>query len=165
MIHPCAARPVSLVPGCLDYTEEKYSPSTAAISAANRAHITIDKLKSCTATRILQSQPQVALQRIKSHRHNSGLHRTRADFDFLPHQPSWVSTPPLAFILLATYFGRDASLGPDGRRRRGATAKPLRCMCVIRTPARGRPVGHFHVSVSASLNGEADGLHPYRVAA
>ncbi|EGO55997.1 hypothetical protein NEUTE1DRAFT_103378 [Neurospora tetrasperma FGSC 2508] len=92
-------------------------------------------------------------------------YRTRADFDFLPHQPSWVSTPPLAFILLASYFGRDASLGPDGRRRRGATAKPLGCMCVIRIPARGRPVDHFHVSVSASLIGEADGLHPHRVAA
>ncbi|KAL0465288.1 hypothetical protein QR685DRAFT_576388 [Neurospora intermedia] len=143
MIHPCAARPVSLVPGCPDYTEEKYSPSTAAISAANRAHIITQELKSCTATRILQSQPQVALQRIKSHRHNSGLHPTRADFDF--------PTSRLG------YFGRDASLGPDGRRRRGATAKPLRCMCVLRIPARGRPVGHFHVS--------ADGLHPHRVAA
>ncbi|EGZ68738.1 hypothetical protein NEUTE2DRAFT_131161 [Neurospora tetrasperma FGSC 2509] len=126
-----------------------------AISAATRAHITTEKLKSCTATRILQSQPQVALPRTKNY----------PDFDFLPHQPSWVSTPPLAFILLASYFGRDASLGPDGRRRRGATAKPLGCMCVIRIPARGRPVDHFHVSVSASLIGEADGLHPHRVAA
>ncbi|KAK3486933.1 uncharacterized protein B0T23DRAFT_407811 [Neurospora hispaniola] len=110
-----------------------------AISAATRAHITTEKLKSCTATRILQSQPQDALPRTKNYH-----------FDFLPHQP---------------YFGRDASLGPDGRRRRGATAKPLGCMYVIRIPARGRPVDHFHVSVSASLIGEADGLHPHRVAA
>ncbi|KAK3348562.1 hypothetical protein B0H65DRAFT_178929 [Neurospora tetraspora] len=86
MIHPCAARPVSLVPGCLHSSPwsmvhgwlrsceitprclsqgGKVPPPTVTISAANRAHITTEKLKSCTATRILQSQPQVALQREK----------------------------------------------------------------------------------------------------